>query len=182
MTKKLESMKSPLPRFPTQEEMAQSKKERQEEAQEELRNNPPIPYADRCKEAFLEKDKGNELFAKGDYEAARKAYDGGMIHVYIHKDEWNCVLKKEERRMILDVKVSATVHILSFSTKFWLIFLRSTLALTSPVIDFVSGRPCCTSTDVPVVSSWSSGKMRFGTPTDPLNTTLIIPRLTIGDY
>jgi len=105
----LESIKPPLPRFPTQEEMEASKKERQEEAREELKNNPPIPYAERCREAFLEKDKGNELFAKGDWDGAKKCYDSGMIHVFIHKDEWNHVLKEEDKKMINDVK--AVLHL-----------------------------------------------------------------------
>jgi len=102
-------LKNPIPRFPTQEELAQSKKEREEEAREEQRKNPPVPYEERCKEAFVEKDRGNVLFAAGDYATAKKAYDSGMIHVYIHKDEWNHLMNDEQRGMINDCK--ATLHL-----------------------------------------------------------------------
>ena len=103
------ALKPPIPRFPSQEELAQSKKEREEEAREEMKNNPPVPYADRCKEALEEKDKGNVLFAAGKYEEAKKAYDSGMIHIFIHKDEWNACLKPEHKKMINDVK--AVLHL-----------------------------------------------------------------------
>ena len=99
-----------IPRFPSKEELDQTKKDRLEENKKFLEENPPVPYADRCSEAMKEKDLGNELFKKGDYEEAKKQYDSGFIHVYIHHDEWKSnMMNDEQRKMINDTK--AILHL-----------------------------------------------------------------------
>lgn len=40
-----------------------------------------------------EKEKGNKLFAKGEYEAAWKQYDRCFVHVYTSKEEWAAIGK-----------------------------------------------------------------------------------------
>jgi hypothetical protein len=63
-----------IPRFPSKEELAQTKREREEENKQMLKENPPVPYAERCEEAMKEKELGNELFKEGKYEEAKKQY------------------------------------------------------------------------------------------------------------
>lgn len=38
-----------------------------------------------------EKEKGNKLFAKGEYEAAWKQYDRCFVHIYTSKEEWAAI-------------------------------------------------------------------------------------------
>ena len=38
-----------------------------------------------------EKEKGNKLFAKGQYEAAWKQYDRCFVHIYTSKEEWAAI-------------------------------------------------------------------------------------------
>ncbi|GMI31778.1 hypothetical protein TeGR_g9818 [Tetraparma gracilis] len=100
-----------IPRFPSKEELAQTKREREEENKQMLKENPPVPYAERCEEAMKEKELGNELFKEGKYEEAKKQYDSGFIHVYIHHDEWNNnhMMNDEQRKTINDTK--AVLHL-----------------------------------------------------------------------
>lgn len=44
-----------------------------------------------------EKEKGNALFAKGEYEAAWKQYDRCFVHVYTSKEEWEAIGKQARR-------------------------------------------------------------------------------------
>lgn len=43
---------------------------------------------------LLEKEKGNRLFAKGEYEAAWKQYDKCFVHIYTSKEEWAAIGKE----------------------------------------------------------------------------------------
>lgn len=65
---------NPIPRYPTEEELESSRRAREEEAKEHLRQHPPIPYGERCKMALQEKDKGNEYFRQENWK-------GEMIRV-----------------------------------------------------------------------------------------------------
>lgn len=40
---------------------------------------------------LVEKEKGNALFAKGEYEAAWKQYDRCFVHIYTSKEEWEAI-------------------------------------------------------------------------------------------
>lgn len=44
-----------------------------------------------------EKEKGNALFAKGEYEAAWMKYDRSFVHVYTSKEEWEAIGKKARK-------------------------------------------------------------------------------------
>eukprot|EP00171_Calliarthron_tuberculosum_P005425 IDg5425t1 len=37
------------------------------------------------------KEAGNDLFRKGDYEAAWKQYDRAFVHIYTSKEEWEAI-------------------------------------------------------------------------------------------
>jgi tetratricopeptide (TPR) repeat protein len=41
--------------------------------------------------ATKEKEKGNALFAGGEYEAAWKQYDKAFVHIYTSKEEWEAI-------------------------------------------------------------------------------------------
>lgn len=44
-----------------------------------------------------EKEKGNELFSKGEYEAAWKQYDRCFVHIYTSKEEWEAIGNQARR-------------------------------------------------------------------------------------
>lgn len=47
--------------------------------------------AERIANATKEKEKGNELFAKKEYEAAWKQYDKAFVHIYTSREEWEAI-------------------------------------------------------------------------------------------
>ena len=103
------SFKDSLPRFPSKEELEATKRERNEEAREEMKRNPPIPYASRVASAYEEKEIGNRLYNEGKWKEAKEAYDSGFVHIYLHRDEWNACLNDSEREMM--TKAKAVLHL-----------------------------------------------------------------------
>ena len=77
--------KDSLPRFPSQEELARSKRAREEEARKQYEENPPPAKKECVEKALAEKVLGNELFAQGKYEEAKAKYDAGFVNVYVGK-------------------------------------------------------------------------------------------------
>jgi tetratricopeptide (TPR) repeat protein len=104
------SFKDSIPRFPTKEELEQTKIERNEENKKFLEENPPVPYKERCDEAMKEKDLGNAHFKEGRYDDAKKCYDSGFIHVYIHQDEWRSNMMNDDDRNIIN-NTKAILHL-----------------------------------------------------------------------
>lgn len=47
--------------------------------------------AERIANATKEKEKGNKLFANGEYEAAWKQYDKAFVHIYTSREEWEAI-------------------------------------------------------------------------------------------
>jgi hypothetical protein len=77
-----------LPKFPSPEEIAESKKRRAEEERKNHEENPPPTLDERISESTKEKEKGNLLFAAKDWEGAKKQYDAAFVHIFISKDAW----------------------------------------------------------------------------------------------
>lgn len=46
---------------------------------------------EKIKAGLREKEKGNKMFARGEYEAAWKQYDRCFVHVYTSKEEWAAI-------------------------------------------------------------------------------------------
>ncbi|TYZ57411.1 hypothetical protein PybrP1_005996 [[Pythium] brassicae (nom. inval.)] len=83
----LVSFKEPLPRFPTQAELAESRKKQHEEEKKMYEENPPPTLDERIASAIKSKEKGNALVAAKEYEKAQKKYDSGFVHVFFGKEE-----------------------------------------------------------------------------------------------
>uniref|UniRef100_K3X0E9 peptidylprolyl isomerase n=1 Tax=Globisporangium ultimum (strain ATCC 200006 / CBS 805.95 / DAOM BR144) TaxID=431595 RepID=K3X0E9_GLOUD len=83
----LESFKEPLPRFPTQAELAESRKKQAEEERKMYEANPPPSIDERIADALKSKEKGNKLVAEKEYEKAQKKYDSGFVHIFFGKEE-----------------------------------------------------------------------------------------------
>ena len=94
-----------LPRFPSQEELAVSKKKRQEEDRKQFEANPPPSVDDRVAASTKCKDAGNALYRKGDYEAAQKEYDTAFVHVFVQKDEWEHLMSDDDKAKISGMKL-----------------------------------------------------------------------------
>ncbi|KAF1780309.1 Peptidyl-prolyl cis-trans isomerase, FKBP-type [Phytophthora cactorum] len=124
------SFKDPLPRFPTQAELAESRKKQHEEDKKMLEENPPptvgtldgltvskttsepnANFADtfsvdeRIESALEQKEKGNALIATKDYDQAQKCYDSGFVHIFYAKEEWENFVSQEDKDKINKVKL-----------------------------------------------------------------------------
>ncbi|GMI00016.1 hypothetical protein TrST_g12747 [Triparma strigata] len=93
-----------LPRFPTKEELEATKQSRKKEAEQELKENPPVPYQERRSIALKEKDLGNVQFSLGNYKSAKSHYDNGFINIFIHRDEWSHFVSDSEKELFNEVK------------------------------------------------------------------------------
>ncbi|KAE8878776.1 hypothetical protein PF005_g23535 [Phytophthora fragariae] len=99
------SFKDPLPRFPTQAELAESRKKQYEEDKKTLEENPPPTVDERIESALEQKEKGNALIAKKDYEQAQKCYDSGFVHIFYAKEEWENFVSQEDKDKVNNVKL-----------------------------------------------------------------------------
>ncbi|CAH0516372.1 unnamed protein product [Peronospora belbahrii] len=99
------SFKDPLPRFPTQAELAESRKKQHEEDLKLLEENPPPTVDERIESALEQKEKGNALIAKQDYDQAQKCYDSGFVHIFYSKEEWENFLSQEDKDKVNKVKL-----------------------------------------------------------------------------
>ncbi|ETI44636.1 hypothetical protein F441_10624 [Phytophthora nicotianae CJ01A1] len=99
------SFKDPLPRFPTQAELAESRKKQHEEDKKMLEENPPPTVDERIESALEQKEKGNALIAKKDYDQAQKCYDSGFVHIFYAKEEWENFVSQEDKDKINKVKL-----------------------------------------------------------------------------
>ncbi|KAG3117016.1 hypothetical protein PI124_g4331 [Phytophthora idaei] len=99
------SFKDPLPRFPTQAELAESRKKQHEEDKKMLEENPPPTVDERIESALEQKEKGNALIATKDYDQAQKCYDSGFVHIFYAKEEWENFVSQEDKDKINKVKL-----------------------------------------------------------------------------
>ncbi|KAH9082510.1 hypothetical protein Ae201684P_009833 [Aphanomyces euteiches] len=99
------SFGKPLPKFPSQAELAESRKRQAEEDRKRLEENPPATVDERLTESTKHKEEGNALVKKGDYEAAQKCYDTAFVHIFYGKDEWEVLVSAEDKVRINNHKV-----------------------------------------------------------------------------
>ncbi|CAH0485032.1 unnamed protein product [Peronospora farinosa] len=99
------SFKDPLPRFPTQAELAESRKKQNEEDQKLLEENPPPTVDARIESALEQKEKGNALIANQDYDQAQQCYDSGFVHIFYAKEEWENFVSQEDKDKVNKVKL-----------------------------------------------------------------------------
>lgn len=99
------SFKDPLPRFPTQAELAESRKKQNEEDRKLLEENPPPTVDERIASAVEQKEKGNALIASKEYDQAQKCYDSGFVHIFYAKEEWENCISQEDKDKVNRVKL-----------------------------------------------------------------------------
>ncbi|KAG7383823.1 hypothetical protein PHYPSEUDO_003306 [Phytophthora pseudosyringae] len=99
------NFKDPLPRFPTQAELAESRKKQHEEDKKMMEENPPPTVDERIESALEQKEKGNALIAKKDYDQAQKCYDSGFVHIFYAKEEWENFVSEEDKDKVNKVKL-----------------------------------------------------------------------------
>eukprot|EP01029_Cantina_marsupialis_P028300 TRINITY_DN775992_c0_g1_i1.p1 TRINITY_DN775992_c0_g1~~TRINITY_DN775992_c0_g1_i1.p1 ORF type:complete len:388 (+),score=135.87 TRINITY_DN775992_c0_g1_i1:33-1196(+) len=96
-----------LPRMPTKEEMAESKRQRQQESEDYLKTRPKL---DSCLDAATkEKEKANAFMKKQDYAKAKEIYDMAFVHLY-HSDEEKEILLSPTEQSDLD-NMKAVLHL-----------------------------------------------------------------------
>ncbi|KAF0686791.1 Aste57867_21454 [Aphanomyces stellatus] len=101
----LVSFGKPLPKFPSQAELAESRKRQAEEDRKMLEQNPPATVDERMKASNEHKEEGNAFAKKGDYEAAQKCYDTAFVHIFYGKDEWEVLVSPEDKIRLNNHKV-----------------------------------------------------------------------------
>ncbi|ETV73867.1 hypothetical protein, variant [Aphanomyces astaci] len=101
----LVSFGKPLPKFPSQAELAESRKRQAEEDRKMLEDNPPATVDERLHSSNEQKEEGNVLVKKGDYEGAQKCYDTAFVHIFYGKDEWEVLVSAEDKIRINNHKV-----------------------------------------------------------------------------
>ncbi|RLN63384.1 hypothetical protein BBJ29_001738 [Phytophthora kernoviae] len=99
------SFKDPLPRFPTQSELAESRKKQNEEDKKMMEENPPPTVDERVGSALEQKEKGNALIATKDYDQAQKCYDSGFVHIFYAKEEWENFVSQDDKDKVNKVKL-----------------------------------------------------------------------------
>ncbi|ETW00027.1 hypothetical protein, variant 1 [Aphanomyces invadans] len=101
----LVSYGKPLPKFPSPAELAESRKRQAEEDRKMLEANPPATVDERLRSSSEQKEEGNALVKKGDYESAQKCYDTAFVHNFYGKDEWEVLVSAEDKTRINNHKV-----------------------------------------------------------------------------
>ncbi|RHY21912.1 hypothetical protein DYB32_009679 [Aphanomyces invadans] len=118
----LVSYGKPLPKFPSPAELAESRKRQAEEDRKMLEANPPATVGTPRRIVFNpeQKEEGNALVKKGDYESAQKCYDTvtssvetcrldwpfqAFVHIFYGKDEWEVLVSAEDKTRINNHKV-----------------------------------------------------------------------------
>ncbi|OQR91632.1 hypothetical protein ACHHYP_04519 [Achlya hypogyna] len=94
-----------LPKFPSQAELAESRKRQDAEDRKMLEENPPPTVDERLASSNEYKELGNEAVKAGDYAAAQKHYDTGFVHIFYGKDEWEVLVSAEDKARINAHKV-----------------------------------------------------------------------------
>lgn len=96
-----------LPHFPTAEERERYDKERKQKEKEDYEKNPPPPLDSKIDESNKEREEGNKLFIKGDYEEAAKKYDMGFTHIFHTDEQIQFLLNDEEKEKLNKQKVNS---------------------------------------------------------------------------
>eukprot|EP00937_MAST-01D_sp_MAST-1D-sp2_P001086 g1086.t1 len=95
----------PLPRFPSQAELAAGRKERAEEEQRQAVAHPPPTCDERIRGSNEAKEKANTLYRKGELEAAQKEYDTAFVHIFVTKEEWEGFMPAADKAAITAAKL-----------------------------------------------------------------------------
>ncbi|KDO24233.1 hypothetical protein SPRG_09869 [Saprolegnia parasitica CBS 223.65] len=101
----LVSFGKPLPKFPSQAELAESRKRQNEEDRKMLEENPPPTVDERLASSNEYKELGNQAVKAGDFAAAQKHYDTGFVHIFYGKDEWEVLVSADDKVRINHHKV-----------------------------------------------------------------------------
>jgi hypothetical protein len=83
---------SPLPRFPSPEEIAVSKREREDEDRRRMEEHPAPTVAERLADADKARLEGNAAFKLSDYAKAKKDYDRAFVYLYFSTEEVSSVV------------------------------------------------------------------------------------------
>ena len=94
------SWKAPLPRFPSQQEIAESRRKRREKDLADYKANPPPSNDEKIEAANKEREAGNVLYAQKEYEKAKEKYDAGFVNIFIGKEEWSRVTSDQDKAKI----------------------------------------------------------------------------------